>query len=102
VHGRVKVIIAFDDGSELHLAQVVSLEKADPVGKYGYHYQDEEGNLVFRYDNKPHFRDLPTYPDHKHMPDGVGPAYRPGIQDVVAEALAYVASQNHKQEATSD
>jgi len=35
--------------------------------KYRYHYQDEKKALIFRYDNAPHFKNLKTFPHHKHL-----------------------------------
>jgi hypothetical protein len=34
---------------------------------YTYHYQRADGTLVFRYDNAPHYPDLPSAPHHKHI-----------------------------------
>nr|WP_253881088.1 MULTISPECIES: DUF6516 family protein [Microcystis] len=34
---------------------------------YRYHFQDEQNNLVFRYDSTPHFPNLSTFPHHKHL-----------------------------------
>ncbi len=39
----------------------------------------------FRYDNAPHFPDLPGFPDHKHTPQGVEPAEPPDLSDVLRE-----------------
>ncbi len=88
--GRLEITLTFSDDSELYLAQVVNLEESDPVGKYGYHYQDAKGELIFRYDNKMHYRALPTFPDHKHLPGSVVATARPSLPDVVAEALTHV------------
>lgn len=52
---------------------------------YRYHLQDRGNRLIFRYDNTPHFRDLKTFPDHKHLPDSVIPANRPSVRDVLDE-----------------
>jgi len=90
--GRVKITIVFEDSSQLVLAQVIDLEQADPIGKYAYHYQDCGGGLIFRYDNKQHYPDLPTYPDHKHQPDDILAVRRPMIPDVIAEVLARFSS----------
>ncbi len=94
--GRVEITIIFDDDSCLHIAQVVDLDQTEPVGKYAYHYQDSAGALIFRYDNKLHFPDLPSYPDHKHVPGAVVATGRPAIPDVVDEALARLASPQPK------
>ena len=42
--------------------------------KYSFHVQDTANNLVFRYDNEPHWADLPNFPFHKHLPDSVVPS----------------------------
>jgi hypothetical protein len=38
---------------------------------YRYHFQDSQDNLVFRYDNTPHFPDLESFPHHKHLSNTV-------------------------------
>ncbi|HRJ43663.1 MAG TPA: DUF6516 family protein, partial [Caldilineaceae bacterium] len=53
--------------------------------KYVFQYQGEDGTLIFRYDNAPHFPDLPTFPSHKHTPDGVIAADTPDLTDVLQE-----------------
>lgn len=52
---------------------------------YRYHFQDENNNLVFRYDNTPHFPKLPTFPHHKHLPDDVISSQKPDIIQVLQE-----------------
>lgn len=101
MHGRVEMTLTFVDGSELHLGQVVNLEEADPVGKYGYHCQDAQGKMIFRYDNKMHFRNLPTFPDHKHLSESVIASKRPSVSGVVAEAIAHVVASSQKSEEES-
>ena len=52
---------------------------------YRYHFQDGQNNLVFRYDNTPHFPDLESFPHHKHLPDKVVGAKQPSILEVIEE-----------------
>jgi len=52
---------------------------------YRYHFQDRDNNLIFRYDNTPHFPDLKTFPNHKHLPDKVMAAKRPSVFEVLKE-----------------
>ncbi len=35
--------------------------------KYSFHWQSENGDLIIRWDNAPHFNNLPTFPHHKHI-----------------------------------
>ena len=62
----VRGTLYFPDGSVLHLREYVKAQKTIERYMYVYQYQDREGVLVFRYDNSPHFPDLPTFPHHKH------------------------------------
>jgi hypothetical protein len=52
---------------------------------YRYHFQDKDNNLIFRYDNTPHFPGLNTFPHHKHLPDAVIDAKRPSVFEVLKE-----------------
>jgi len=43
-------------------------------------------NLVFRYDNTPHFPGLEGFPHHKHLSDKVTGTEEPSILKVIEEA----------------
>ena len=58
--------IVFKDQSELHIREYVD----EHHRKYSFHWQDSLGELLCRWDNAPHFRQLSTYPDHKHLASG--------------------------------
>jgi len=53
---------------------------------YRYHFQDQQNNLIFRYDNTPHFPDLKSFPHHKHLKNKVEDSDEPLILDVINEA----------------
>ncbi len=57
---------------------------------YRYHFQDGQNNIVFRYDNTPHFPDLDKFPHHKHLSDKVVGTVQPSILKVVDEAKLLV------------
>jgi len=65
--GYISGKIEFNDGFVLDFTEVKNVEKTGKV-KYRYHFQNDE-KLIFRYDNAPHFRDLPNFPHHKHLQD---------------------------------
>lgn len=77
--------ITFVDSSELHFAEFLDAS-SQAVEKlmYRYHYQDETGLLVFRYDNARHRLPTPS-PGHKHLPDQIGASNAPTLEDVLAE-----------------
>jgi hypothetical protein len=73
---------------EIHEAVIVSEGHLAHLD-YRYHCQDEQNRLRFRYDSTPHFPDLPSFPHHKHLPDGSAIAsHRPDIETVVREVMS--------------
>lgn len=81
-------IITFINGSRLHIKEFLVF-KSDAVNilMYGYNYLSEDNRLIFRYDNAsdPKAREVSTYPGHKHTPDGLIPAERPALDEVLSE-----------------
>lgn len=76
----------FHNGSLLDFGEVFILRNRQIVKlRYAYHYQNESGTLVFRYDNAPHFPNLSTHPHHKHVGTAVEPAQPPDLSDVLRE-----------------
>jgi len=60
---RFKTRIEFKDRSILFVKDYLF-----PGGrKYVYHWQREDGTLLIRWDNAPHWQKIATYPHHKHV-----------------------------------
>jgi hypothetical protein len=78
--------IYFIDNSRLHVRELC-IRQGNPVKiAYAYHYQDSSGRMVFRYDNAPHYPDIPTAPHHKHISEAnVIAAYPPDFEAVLRE-----------------
>lgn len=56
----LRVNVYFIDNSLLHFRELF-VGQENPFKKtYTYHYQRVDGTIVFRYDNAPHFPNLPT------------------------------------------
>lgn len=55
--------IVFVNDSELHVREYVD----EVHRKYAFHWQNQEGELIARWDNAPHFADLGIFPHHKHL-----------------------------------
>ncbi len=77
----------FVDGSVLHFREYVdatgpTIEKVS----YTYHYQDEEHQLIFRYDNA-HHRPPLAFKEHKHTPDIIIQAKAPSLEAVLLEIV---------------
>ena len=59
--------LTFADGSCLHFRELVEIQARVIRIMYSYHCQREDGSLIFRYDDTPHFPTLPQFPHHKHI-----------------------------------
>lgn len=84
--GYVTGKVTFADGSLLSFREFLdtTLGVLDKL-MYSYHYQDAEGQLIFRYDNALHRPPLPAR-DHKHVARQVLAAAAPDLDAVLAEA----------------
>ena len=60
--------ITFIDDSLLYVRDYV-FDGTDR--KYSFHWQDRDSNLIIRWDNQPHWRDIETFPHHCHIEGGV-------------------------------
>ena len=65
--GIIEGELLFTDESVLHFIEFVSVKEATEVYKYSYHYQDRNGDLIFRFDMAPHHSEIATFPHHKHI-----------------------------------
>lgn len=82
IEGRLR----FHDGSLLDFDEVILLRNGQIVKlRYAYHYQNESGEITFRYDNSPHHPNIITYPHHKHVGSTVEPAQVPDLSEVLRE-----------------
>jgi len=57
------------------------------VSKYSFHWQDQNGQLIARWDTAPHHPELPTFPHHIHdsAEENIQPHAAVSIADVLAE-----------------
>ena len=92
--GFIRGDIYFLDGSLLHLPEFVNVQHDIERYMYAYHYQRPDGTLVFRYDNAPHFPDLPTFPHHKHegRESDVVAATQPDLQAILTEIQGLITA----------
>lgn len=83
---NLRIRVRFPKGYMLEWNEAVIGEEGhvEHLG-YRYHFQDRDNNLIFRYDNTPHFPGLKTFPNHKHLPDNVMAANRPSVFEVLKQ-----------------
>ena len=65
--------VYLSDGGRLEMVERLVESKTDgsiyPT-KYSFHWQDQHGNLIKRWDNAPHYPDLDGFPHHIHIGEG--------------------------------
>jgi len=87
---NLRIRVRFPSGHMLELNEAVMVEEGQFMHLgYRYHFQDEQNNLVFRYDNTPHFPGVEGFPHHKHLPDKVSGTEKPSILNVIQEARQF-------------
>ena len=63
---------------------IIELNTSD-YQKYSYHWQEANGDIIIRWDNKPHWKHLKTFPHHKHERGKVFSSERVNVDDVIKE-----------------
>ncbi|RLC14904.1 MAG: hypothetical protein DRI57_13720 [Deltaproteobacteria bacterium] len=86
IRAYIKGKINFADGTSLALFQHVQIaENGLDITDYRYHYMNADGQMIFRYDNAPHHREIETFPHHKHLQTGLQCAIMPTVKDILRE-----------------
>lgn len=61
----LKIRADIKNNTELFIREYMSVREE----KYSYHWQENDGKLITRWDNAPH-QQVKTFPHHKHFSDG--------------------------------
>jgi hypothetical protein len=93
---NLRIRVRFYNGCLLEMNESVIYEDSLKHLGYRYHFQGKQNQLFFRYDNTPHFRNLSTFPNHKHYPAEVVISERPSIIEVLKEAVETSSLQKTK------
>lgn len=66
--GLYRLRAKLEDGSEVQMFERFELVEhgLTLVGKYSFHWQQQNGTLLKRWDNAPHHPEIATFPDHVH------------------------------------
>ena len=86
---RIRIRMANEYLLELNEAMIFEAGHIERLG-YRYHFQDRYNDIVFRYDNTPHFPKLVSFPHHKHIKNQVIEIDPPSIPNVINEAAELV------------
>jgi len=84
---NLRIRIRFQNGYMLEVSEAIIVESGhtERLG-YRYHFQNDQNELIFRYDNTPHFPGLENFPHHKHLPGEVVASEAPTLVNVIEEA----------------
>jgi len=87
---NIRIRVRFSNGYMFEWNESITAEghKINHLG-YRYHFQDKNNNLIFRYDNTPHFPQIDTFPHHKHLTENVFAVNRPSVFEVLREVKEY-------------
>jgi hypothetical protein len=68
VDGHMRARIELADGSQLEFSEYMQRSPADEIAviTYSYHWANPDNEFIQRWDNAPHFPDLPGFPHHIH------------------------------------
>jgi hypothetical protein len=68
VDGHIRARIEFANGSQLEFSEYMQRSPADEIAviTYSYHWANPDNEFIQRWDNAPHFPDLPGFPHHIH------------------------------------
>ncbi|WP_084185179.1 toxin-antitoxin system TumE family protein [Desulfonatronum thiodismutans] len=75
----LKMRIVFNDQSVLHVREYSDERERN----YSYHWQDEHGTLIARWDNAPHHSHLTSFPHHRHKDNHVEESFEISLEDVL-------------------
>jgi hypothetical protein len=94
IDGHLRARLTLVDGSQLEFSEYMQRSPAGEIAvlTYSYHWADAANQLITRWDNTPHFPDLPGFPDHIH--DGVTGEVTPGQPMSIFTVLDAIAGRN--------
>jgi hypothetical protein len=59
-------------------------EYSDEIERnYSYHWQSENNDLIMRWDNSPHYKEISTFPHHRHNSSMIEPSNEISVEDVL-------------------
>jgi len=81
--GMIRGQLLFLGGYVLTFMEYIQIGKVRP--KYRFNLSGSKGDMIFRYDNAAHHREIPTYPHHKHERTKITQSKEIGLVEVLSE-----------------
>ncbi len=89
--GMVRGRLLFLGGYILTFMEYIQIGKERP--KYRFNFSDGKSDMIFRYDNAAHHKEIPTFPHHKHVGTEVKPSREIGLAEVVSEIESMILTK---------
>lgn len=93
--GMVTGRLLFLGGYTLNFMEYILIGQQRP--KYRFNLSDSKGKLIYRYDNAPHHKEIPTFPHHKHLGTQVKPSKEVGLEEVISEIEIMILTESNRQ-----
>ncbi|MBI5096848.1 MAG: hypothetical protein HZB32_04280 [Nitrospirae bacterium] len=84
--GLINATIIFSNESKLFATEYLDLRYKTEKLTYSFHYQDKNGDLIFRYDNAAH-KPVQSFRNHKHIGDTILQSEIPELRNVLEEII---------------
>jgi hypothetical protein len=85
---KTKIKLSLKDSPVIFLREIII---SNVLLDYSYHWQNEQGELIIRWDNAAHYPNITTYPHHKHV--GSEHIIEPSYEQNLEHVLAFIKSQ---------
>lgn len=92
--GMIRGRLLFIGGYVLNFMEYIIIGEERP--KYSFNFSDGKGNLIFRYDNAAHHRDIPTFPHHKHTGSIIKSSKEMALAEVISEIERLILTGQEK------
>ena len=89
--GMIRGRLLFLGGYVLTFMEYILIAKERP--KYRFNLSDGKGNMIFRYDNAAHHRDIFTFPHHKHIGGEVKSSKEMNLPEVLSEIESMILNE---------
>lgn len=94
--GYVKGTLFFLDGSRLEFTEYIDVEFKPTKDDYRYSYIKGK-EVIFRYDNCPHHKEIDSFPHHKHVKNRVISTSEPNLDIILREINEIILKDKMKQ-----
>ncbi len=81
---RIFLTVILKDNSSLKIKELLINGNKR---KYSYHWQDNNNNLICRWDNSPHWKSILSFPHHKHYKNKILESYFVESEAIFKELL---------------